>query len=96
MMSNIPSVRYNVVVNTVGTGGIYIGLKELTMGEIADMRFDNMTIYLVKVKVLVLMMLTMTIIKEDELASERGAVVEETLVVRNHSQATDESEVNIL
>jgi len=28
---------------------------------------------------------------EDELASERGAVVEETLVVRNHSQATDES-----
>ena len=94
MMSNIPSVRYNVVVNTVGTGGIYIGLKELTMGEIADMRFDNMTIYLVKV--LVLMMLTMTIIKEDELASERGAVVEETLVVRDHSQATDESEVNIL
>ena len=53
-----------------------------------------MTIYLVKVKVLVLMMLTMTIIKEDELASERGAVVEETLVVRNHSQATDESGVN--
>ena len=49
-----------------------------------------MTIYLVKVKVLVLM----TIKKEDELASERGAVVEETLVVRNHSQATDESGVN--
>ena len=44
-----------------------------------------------KVKVLTLM----RIIKEDELASERGAVLEETLVVRNHSQATDESGVKI-
>ena len=67
--------------------------EQHTIGEIADVTFDhnnkfgdvndvNNDAHL-------------TLLQEEEMSSERGAIIGETLVARNHSQATDESGVNI-
>ena len=70
--------------------------EQHTIGEIADVMFDHNDKFGESTCVNdVNNDAHLTLLQEEEMLSERGAIIEETLVARNHSQATDESGVNI-